>query len=105
MYTIVLWEEEGHKPCCCNNILHPVSVSRQFKNNKSFFFISEQVNFYHDHTKLILCTQQDEYLLTYINEERTSTTFQLSTLLSTGCNADLRNRLEYALNMLLQRSN
>uniref|UniRef100_A0A672KNM2 Serine/threonine-protein kinase PLK n=1 Tax=Sinocyclocheilus grahami TaxID=75366 RepID=A0A672KNM2_SINGR len=63
-----------------------------------------QVNFYHDHTKLILCTQQDEYLLTYINEERTSTTFQLSTLLSAGCTADLRRRLEYALNMLLQRS-
>uniref|UniRef100_A0A8C1NJN1 Serine/threonine-protein kinase PLK n=1 Tax=Cyprinus carpio TaxID=7962 RepID=A0A8C1NJN1_CYPCA len=64
-----------------------------------------QVNFYHDHTKLILCTQQDEYLLTYINEERTSTTFQLSTLLSAGCTADLRSRLEYALNMLLQRCN
>uniref|UniRef100_A0A671PJM5 Serine/threonine-protein kinase PLK n=1 Tax=Sinocyclocheilus anshuiensis TaxID=1608454 RepID=A0A671PJM5_9TELE len=61
-----------------------------------------QVNFYHDHTKLILCTQQDEYLLTYINEERTSTTFQLSTLLSAGCTADLRRRLEYALNMLLE---
>uniref|UniRef100_A0A673MQ32 Serine/threonine-protein kinase PLK n=1 Tax=Sinocyclocheilus rhinocerous TaxID=307959 RepID=A0A673MQ32_9TELE len=64
-----------------------------------------QVNFYHDHTKLILCTQQDEYLLTYINEERTSTTFQLSTLLSAGCTADLRSRLEYASNMLLQRCN
>uniref|UniRef100_A0A8C2FLP6 Serine/threonine-protein kinase PLK n=1 Tax=Cyprinus carpio TaxID=7962 RepID=A0A8C2FLP6_CYPCA len=63
-----------------------------------------QVNFYHDHTKLILCTQQDEYLLTYINEERTSTTFQLSTLLSAGCTADLRSRLEYALNMLLDWS-
>lgn len=63
------------------------------------------MNFYHDHTKLILCTQQDEYLLTYINEERTSATFQLSTLLSAGCTADLRSRLEYALNMLLLRWN
>ncbi len=25
MYTIALWEEEGHKPCC-NNILHPLRV-------------------------------------------------------------------------------
>ncbi|TRY88893.1 hypothetical protein DNTS_021987 [Danionella cerebrum] len=64
-----------------------------------------QVNFYHDHTKLILCTQQDEYLLTYINEERTSRTFQLSTLLTAGCTQDLRSRLEYALNMLLQPNN
>ncbi|KAA0714251.1 Serine/threonine-protein kinase PLK2 [Triplophysa tibetana] len=62
-----------------------------------------QVNFYHDHTKLILCTQQEEYLLTYINEERTSTTFKLSELLAAGCTSDLRSHLEYALNMLLQR--
>ncbi|XP_076860300.1 serine/threonine-protein kinase PLK2b [Brachyhypopomus gauderio] len=62
-----------------------------------------QVNFYHDHTKLILCTQQDDYLLTYINEERTSATFKLSTLLSSGCSADLRSRMDYALNMLQQR--
>uniref|UniRef100_A0AAR2KZL9 polo kinase n=1 Tax=Pygocentrus nattereri TaxID=42514 RepID=A0AAR2KZL9_PYGNA len=64
-----------------------------------------QVNFYHDHTKLILCTQQDDYLLTYINEDRVSATFKLSTLLSAGCNAELRSRLEYSLNMLQQRCN
>ncbi|KAJ8395615.1 hypothetical protein AAFF_G00030960 [Aldrovandia affinis] len=64
-----------------------------------------QVNFYHDHTKIILCNQSDEYLLTYINEDRVSTTFRLSTLLLSGCSADLRNRMEYALNMLLQRCN
>uniref|UniRef100_A0A3P9ACL5 Serine/threonine-protein kinase PLK n=1 Tax=Esox lucius TaxID=8010 RepID=A0A3P9ACL5_ESOLU len=63
-----------------------------------------QVNFYHDHTKLILCSQSEEYLLTYINEERVSTTLRLSTLLMTGCSADLRSRMKYALNMLLQRS-
>ncbi|XP_026989033.1 serine/threonine-protein kinase PLK2b [Tachysurus fulvidraco] len=62
-----------------------------------------QVNFYHDHTKLILCTQQDDYLLTYINEERTSATFKLSALLSAGCTSELRSRMDYALNMLQQR--
>ncbi|XP_062869725.1 serine/threonine-protein kinase PLK2-like [Trichomycterus rosablanca] len=64
-----------------------------------------QVNFYHDHTKIILCSQDDEYLLTYINEERVSTTVRLSTLLHCGCSSDLRSRMEYALNMLLQRCN
>ncbi|KAG7476585.1 hypothetical protein MATL_G00084480 [Megalops atlanticus] len=64
-----------------------------------------QVNFYHDHTKIILCNQSEEYLLTYINEDRVSTTLRLSTLLMQGCSADLRNRMEYALNMLLQRCN
>ncbi|MCJ8734774.1 hypothetical protein PDJAM_G00239250 [Pangasius djambal] len=62
-----------------------------------------QVNFYHDHTKLILCTQQDDYLLTYINEERTSATFKMSALLRAGCTSELRSRMEYALNMLQQR--
>uniref|UniRef100_A0A6Q2XJA5 Serine/threonine-protein kinase PLK n=1 Tax=Esox lucius TaxID=8010 RepID=A0A6Q2XJA5_ESOLU len=64
-----------------------------------------QVNFYHDHTKIILCTQKEEYMLTYINEERVSSTFRLSSLLSAGCPADLRQRMEYSLNMLLQRCN
>ncbi|KAG9488220.1 serine/threonine-protein kinase PLK2 [Eleutherodactylus coqui] len=64
-----------------------------------------QVNFYHDHTKIIIANQSDEYLLTYINEDRMSTTFRLSTLLMSGGSNDLRNRMEYALNMLLQRCN
>ncbi|XP_028661261.1 serine/threonine-protein kinase PLK2b [Erpetoichthys calabaricus] len=64
-----------------------------------------QVNFYHDHTKIIICNQNEEYLLTYINEDRISTTFRLATLLASGCSVDLRNRMEYALNMLLQRCN
>lgn len=63
-----------------------------------------QVNFYHDHTKIILCNHREEYLLTYINEERVSTTLRLSTLLASGCSADLQSRMDYALNMLLQRS-
>ncbi|KAJ1209822.1 hypothetical protein NDU88_005194 [Pleurodeles waltl] len=64
-----------------------------------------QVNFYHDHTKIIICNQSEEYLLTYINEDRMSQTFRLSTLLVSGCSPDLKNRMEYALNMLLQRCN
>nr|XP_023401241.1 serine/threonine-protein kinase PLK2 isoform X3 [Loxodonta africana] len=64
-----------------------------------------QVNFYHDHTKIIICSQSEEYLLTYINEDRISTTFRLTTLLMSGCSLELKNRMEYALNMLLQRCN
>uniref|UniRef100_A0A672JBV2 Serine/threonine-protein kinase PLK n=1 Tax=Salarias fasciatus TaxID=181472 RepID=A0A672JBV2_SALFA len=62
-----------------------------------------QVNFYHDHTKIILCCQRDEYMLTYINEDRVSKTFKLSSLLMAGCPTDLRERMVYSLNMLLQR--
>uniref|UniRef100_A0A8C0CEZ5 Serine/threonine-protein kinase PLK n=1 Tax=Balaenoptera musculus TaxID=9771 RepID=A0A8C0CEZ5_BALMU len=64
-----------------------------------------QVNFYHDHTKIIICSQNEEYLLTYINEDRISTTFRLTTLLMPGCSLELKNRMEYALNMVLQRCN
>ncbi|XP_061784867.1 serine/threonine-protein kinase PLK2b [Nerophis lumbriciformis] len=62
-----------------------------------------QVNFYHDHTKIILCSQKDEYMLTYINEERVSKTFKVCSLLASGCPADLSERVLYSLNMLLQR--
>ncbi|XP_051893704.1 serine/threonine-protein kinase PLK2b [Pristis pectinata] len=64
-----------------------------------------QVNFYHDHTKIILCNHNEEYLLTYINEDRVSATFKLSTLLMSGCSQELRTRMEYALNMVQQRFN
>ncbi|XP_078253257.1 serine/threonine-protein kinase PLK2b [Rhinoraja longicauda] len=64
-----------------------------------------QVNFYHDHTKIIICNHDEEYLLTYINEDRVSATFKLSTLLMAGCSQELRTRMEYALNMVQQRFN
>ncbi|XP_072920575.1 serine/threonine-protein kinase PLK2b [Hemitrygon akajei] len=64
-----------------------------------------QVNFYHDHTKIIICNHNEEYLLTYINEDRVSATFKLSTLLLSGCSQELRTRMEYALNMVQQRFN
>ncbi|CAL1614778.1 unnamed protein product [Knipowitschia caucasica] len=62
-----------------------------------------QVNFYHDHTKIILSCQRDQYTLTYINEERVSRSFSLGSLLTSGCTSDLRQRMVYSLNMLLQR--
>uniref|UniRef100_A0A3P8WMD8 Serine/threonine-protein kinase PLK n=1 Tax=Cynoglossus semilaevis TaxID=244447 RepID=A0A3P8WMD8_CYNSE len=62
-----------------------------------------QINFYQDHTKIILTCQSEEYMLTYINGDRVSKTFQLSSLLTSGCPTDLRERMVYSLNMLLQR--
>ena len=64
-----------------------------------------QVNFYQDHTKVILCSLNQEHLLTYINGERVSTSYSLGTLLASGCPDELRHRLDYALNMLLQKAN
>lgn len=65
-----------------------------------------QVNFYTDHTKLILCKSSDSssssstYLLTYINRERVSYTYPLSVLGERGCSSELRQRLRYVLQLL-----
>ncbi|XP_062259728.1 serine/threonine-protein kinase PLK3 [Platichthys flesus] len=60
-----------------------------------------QVNFYTDHTKIILCKSSDEsYLLTYISRERVSYTYLLSMLNEMGCTPELRHRLRYVVQLL-----
>uniref|UniRef100_A0A667WPN6 Serine/threonine-protein kinase PLK3 n=1 Tax=Myripristis murdjan TaxID=586833 RepID=A0A667WPN6_9TELE len=60
-----------------------------------------QVNFYTDHTKIILCKSSDgSYLLTYISRERVSYTYLLSMLTEMGCSAELRHRLRYVVQLL-----
>uniref|UniRef100_A0A3Q2CQ44 Serine/threonine-protein kinase PLK n=1 Tax=Cyprinodon variegatus TaxID=28743 RepID=A0A3Q2CQ44_CYPVA len=60
-----------------------------------------QVNFYTDHTKIILSKSSDDaYLLTYISRERVSYTYLLSMLNELGCTADLRYRLKYVVQLL-----
>ncbi|KAM8728385.1 serine/threonine-protein kinase PLK3 [Acanthopagrus latus] len=60
-----------------------------------------QVNFYTDHTKIILCKSSDDsYLLTYISRERVSCTYLLSMLIEMGCTAELRHRLRYVVQLL-----
>uniref|UniRef100_A0A8C6SJ21 Serine/threonine-protein kinase PLK n=1 Tax=Neogobius melanostomus TaxID=47308 RepID=A0A8C6SJ21_9GOBI len=60
-----------------------------------------QVNFYTDHTKIILCKSSDDsYLLTYISRERVSYTYLLSMLSELGCTSELRHRLRYVVQLL-----
>ncbi|XP_056372519.1 inactive serine/threonine-protein kinase PLK5 [Hyla sarda] len=58
-----------------------------------------QVNFYHDRTKIILSKGQQEYLLSFIDQERQSCTLPLS-VLQNSCPSFIIQRLEYALMML-----
>lgn len=62
-----------------------------------------QVNFYQDHTKLILCKADQSYLLTYINKDRVACTYKLSTIMELGCSQDLHHRLAYTLKLLQQQ--
>uniref|UniRef100_A0A8C5D4S9 Serine/threonine-protein kinase PLK n=1 Tax=Gouania willdenowi TaxID=441366 RepID=A0A8C5D4S9_GOUWI len=53
-----------------------------------------QINFFQDHTKMILCPLMAA--VTYINERREFRTYKLSLLEEFGCNKDLASRLRYA---------
>lgn len=59
-----------------------------------------QVNFFKDHTKIILSIEKNEYLVTYINEDRRASTYKLLQITHMGCNVQIRERLLYALNIL-----
>ncbi|XP_006017611.2 inactive serine/threonine-protein kinase PLK5 isoform X2 [Alligator sinensis] len=61
-----------------------------------------QVNFYRDHTKLVLHCAGPEPVLTFVDGERRSAAFPLGALAAAGCTPALRDRVEYAL-ALLQR--
>uniref|UniRef100_A0AAR2J0I3 Serine/threonine-protein kinase PLK n=1 Tax=Pygocentrus nattereri TaxID=42514 RepID=A0AAR2J0I3_PYGNA len=74
------------------------------KNNETFPCLmalsSSQVNFYTDHTKVILCKSSDSYLLTYISRERVSYSYPLSILRECGCSSELQHRLHYVVQLL-----
>ncbi|XP_070269769.1 serine/threonine-protein kinase PLK1 isoform X2 [Myotis yumanensis] len=57
-----------------------------------------QINFFQDHTKLILCPLMAA--VTYINEKRDFRTYRLSLLEEFGCSKELASRLRYARTMV-----
>uniref|UniRef100_A0A9J7XUD9 Serine/threonine-protein kinase PLK n=2 Tax=Cyprinus carpio TaxID=7962 RepID=A0A9J7XUD9_CYPCA len=65
-----------------------------------------QVNFYTDHTKIILSKSSDSsYLLTYISKERVSYSYPLNVLSQWGCSPELRQRLHYVVQLLQHYTN
>lgn len=57
-----------------------------------------QINFFQDHTKLIMCPLMGA--VTYINGEREFRTYKFNALEQYGCSKDLSTRLEYARSMV-----
>ena len=55
----------------------------------------QQVNFFGDHTKIILNPGRGEELITLINENREHTDYLLSSILENGCSQSVATRLEY----------
>lgn len=59
-----------------------------------------QVNFFADHTKIILNYNNSDHLVTYINQNRVSATYRLIHVAHHGCSRALQDRLEYAAEVL-----
>ncbi|XP_063962320.1 serine/threonine-protein kinase PLK1-like isoform X2 [Lytechinus pictus] len=59
-----------------------------------------QVNFFEDHTKVILSHNNNDHLVTYINESRTPTTYRVLHITHHGCTKALHTRLTYARHVL-----
>ena len=57
-----------------------------------------QINFFQDHTKVILCPLMSA--VTYINEHREIRTYRLALLEQCGCSKQLFTRIKYAKSMI-----
>lgn len=59
-----------------------------------------QVNFFGDHTKVILSPDSHDYLVTYINQQREATTYHLLQVRHFGCHPEIVERLRYGKRVL-----
>ena len=59
-----------------------------------------QVNFFDDHTKVIVSAEAQDYLVTYIDSKRHSVSYQLLQLRHFGCSVHVVDRLKYARHVL-----
>ncbi|KAK2172208.1 hypothetical protein NP493_982g00052 [Ridgeia piscesae] len=59
-----------------------------------------QVNFFGDHTKVILSPDSHDYLVTYINQQRVATTYHLLQVRHFGCHPEIVERLRYGKRVL-----
>lgn len=55
-----------------------------------------QVNFFEDHTKVIISADAQDYLVTYVDANRLTVAYRLLQLRHFGCSAGLAERLDYA---------
>lgn len=63
-------------------------------------YLSYQVNFFNDHTKVVLIPGEEDSLLIYINEQRESMSQLLSDLIPDTCSIQIVERLLYCKNVL-----
>lgn len=59
------------------------------------FLLHLQVNFFDDHTKIVLIPGGKHVLVTYIDKNREGTSYLLSEIASQGCTTEMIDRLRY----------
>lgn len=74
----------------------PKSIIMQLSNG------TFQINFFKDHTKIVIAGDRTDVSIMFISSDRQSFTYRLSQLAEVGCDAMVRERLVYALSCLRQ---
>ncbi|XP_045117846.1 serine/threonine-protein kinase PLK1-like isoform X2 [Portunus trituberculatus] len=74
----------------------PKSIIMQLSNG------TFQINFFKDHTKIVIAGERSDVSIMFISSDRQSFTYRLSQLAEVGCDAMVRERLVYALSCLRQ---
>ncbi|KAJ8305645.1 hypothetical protein KUTeg_016190 [Tegillarca granosa] len=59
-----------------------------------------QVNFFDDHTKVIMNYMRNDYFVTYIDEDRSASTYSMVNLIQDGCRKGIMERMTFARSML-----
>ena len=58
------------------------------------------MNFFDDHTKIILSYYQNDYLVTFIDPERCAKTYSVVHIIQDGCRSEIVERMSFAKTML-----
>lgn len=61
-----------------------------------------QINFFKDHTKIVIAGDRTDVSVMFISSDRQSFTYRLTQIAELGCDAMVRERLVYALSCLRQ---
>lgn len=79
-------------------------LKKWFRTNKAIvLYLSDgtlQVNFFDDHTKIIMSYVKNDYYVTYIDQDRSANTYCMVHVIQDGCKQDIIERMVFAKSML-----
>lgn len=107
MKQYLLTTGEDVAPRECDNLARLPCLGSWFRTRSAISFYltngTVQINFFQDHTKVILCPLMAA--VSYIDNNRVFHTYRLETLQALGCPSDLFSRLKYALTIVERLAN